>query len=86
MKKYDCDAEKNRPVYRMGTQSSIEIDPVLQLTEVLKVTSLKKTALYKMIEEGSFPRQIKLTKRRVGWKKSAIIDWIDSRPYVDKIV
>ncbi len=70
---------------RIDQKNRLEIDPILKLPEVLKVTSLKKTALYKMMEAGLFPRQIKLGARRVGWRQSAIREWINSRPYVDEL-
>jgi prophage regulatory protein len=66
-------------------KSVFDIDPILSLSEVLKATSLKKTAVYHMIDAGLFPRQVRLGARRVGWRQSAIREWINSRPYVNGI-
>ena len=39
------------------------------------------STLYYLIQEGLFPRPVKLGKRSVGWKKSDVDAWIDSREY-----
>ncbi len=70
---------------RIGKHKYFDIDPILALPEVLRVTSLKKTALYKMMEVGGFPRQIRLGPRRVGWRKSDVREWVESRPYVSRV-
>ncbi len=58
----------------------IDTDKVLRLPQVLEQVGLKKTALYKMIQDGEFPKQIKLGKHASGWKESEVQNWIHSRP------
>ena len=48
---------------------------------VLSRTGLSNSTLYYFINEGTFPKPVKLGKRTVAWKKSEIDEWIDSREY-----
>ena len=48
---------------------------------VLSRTGLVNSTLYYFINEGTFPKPVKLGKRTVAWKKSEIDEWIDSREY-----
>ena len=51
---------------------------LLQIDEVKARTALSKTELYRRIKEGRFPRQVRLSSRRVAWVESEITDWIRS--------
>jgi prophage regulatory protein len=51
-------------------------DRILRLKAVLDRTSLSRATLYRKIENGTFPRQIKLNPRCAGWRESAINDWM----------
>lgn len=52
---------------------------ILRLNEVMTMTGFKRSSIYKMIDEGRFPRQISLSERAVGWLASEIEDWIKAR-------
>lgn len=47
---------------------------------VEKVLGIKTTALYRMMKESGLPKPIRLGARRVMWKRSDVLAWIDSRP------
>lgn len=49
---------------------------ILRLKSVLTRTGLTRSTLYRKIEQGSFPRQIKISERCVGWRQSAIDEWM----------
>lgn len=51
-------------------------DRILRLSAVLWKTGLPKSGLYRLIKEGSFPRQVPLTPRSVGWRESEVERWI----------
>lgn len=63
------------------------MDKILRLPEVMARVGLKKTALYEQIARKSFPSPVSLTDegRAVGWKESAITDWLAKRPAVERI-
>ncbi|WP_455883591.1 helix-turn-helix transcriptional regulator [Pseudomonas putida] len=43
--------------------------------EVLDVTSFSRTTLWRVIKSGQFPRPVRISPGRVGWRESAIIAW-----------
>ena len=51
-------------------------DAILRLPAVLKLTGLSRSTLYRKIDQGTFPRQIKISERCAGWRSSAIDAWL----------
>lgn len=51
-----------------------EVINFLPLNEVKKRTGSSKTAIYKMIQEGSFPKPVKLGAHSV-WPDTHIREW-----------
>jgi len=43
---------------------------------VLDRTGLSCSTLYRKIERGTFPRQVKISDRCAGWRESAIEAWM----------
>ena len=60
-------------------QNRTKIDRILKLPEVVEITSLSKSTIYEYLKTGEFPKQVKLTKKSVGWRESEIIAFLDSR-------
>lgn len=52
---------------------------ILRLVVVLARTGLARSTLYSLIATGDFPRQVKLSKRAVGWRESDVNHWLSSR-------
>lgn len=57
------------------------VNRMLRLNEVLKITGLCKSTLYRYISLGQFPRPVKLNPKMglrgaVGWPESVIEDWL----------
>lgn len=50
---------------------------IIRLKTVLDRTGLSRSALYRKMAEGTFPRQISISTRSTGWRESAINQWID---------
>jgi prophage regulatory protein len=63
-------------------------DRILRLDAVLDRTGLSRSTLYRKVQTGSFPRQVRIATRCTGWRESAINDWmrnpmfysVDERP------
>jgi prophage regulatory protein len=47
-----------------------------RLPQVKARTGLSRSTIYNRIKEGSFPKQISLGYRAVGWLASDVDDWI----------
>ena len=52
---------------------------ILRLKEVIQITGLSRSTIYKLISSGKFPKPLKLSVRSSGWLMSDIDDWIQSR-------
>jgi prophage regulatory protein len=55
--------------------TSETIDRILRLPKVLEITGLSRSTLYRKIERGEFPRQLKLSERCAGWRESSVVEW-----------
>lgn len=51
---------------------------ILRLPEVKIRTGLSRSSIYAKISSGTFPQQLKLGVKIVGWYESDISGWIDN--------
>lgn len=51
-------------------------DRILRLNAVLDRTGLSRSTLYRKIQAGTFPKQLKIAARCAGWRESAIAEWL----------
>ena len=51
-------------------------DRILRINAVLQQTGLSRSTLYRKVQRGEFPRQIKLSERCAGWRQSSISAWM----------
>jgi prophage regulatory protein len=64
------------------TMSQDTPDRIIRIRTVLARTGLSRSTVYRKIQSGSFPRQIKISDRCAGWRESAVEDWLnDPRSY-----
>ena len=52
---------------------------LLRLPEVKEKVGLSRTAIYKLIAEGQFPRQVCIGPRTVAWCLDDLEAWIEQR-------
>jgi len=52
---------------------------IMKLQDIIKVTGLSRSTIYKLMSEGDFPKQVSLGYRSVGWVSTEIDDWIIAR-------
>lgn len=52
---------------------------ILRLPQVKTQTGLSRSSIYLRIAEGTFPKQINLGGRAVGWESGDIQNWIKQR-------
>ena len=52
---------------------------LLRRHEVQSRCSVSKSTLYALLQNGAFPRPIKLSPNRVAWLEGEIDDWIAAR-------
>lgn len=51
----------------------------IRLPDVVQITGLSKTTIYKMIREGRFPRSVPIYGSSVAWPASEVSEWTQSR-------
>lgn len=52
---------------------------ILRLPQVREKVGLGKTAIYDKINEGAFPKPIKLGGRASGWLEDEVNEWINKQ-------
>ncbi|EKO3675813.1 helix-turn-helix transcriptional regulator [Vibrio metschnikovii] len=52
---------------------------LIRFREVLALTGLSRSSMYRFIEENDFPTQVQLGGRAVAWVESEVQDWIRKR-------
>jgi prophage regulatory protein len=51
---------------------------ILRLASVIDITGLSRSTIYLRISEGTFPKQVSLGARAIGWRKEDIQEWLDN--------
>lgn len=51
-------------------------DRILRIAEVLKRTGLTRSTLYRKVASGSFPKNVGISTRCVGWRESDLHAWM----------
>ena len=57
---------------------------LIRLPEVLRLTGLSRSTLYRKIQSSQFPEPVRLGPRSVAWRASDVLEWIDTRPLVSQ--
>jgi prophage regulatory protein len=50
---------------------------IIKLQKVMEITKLSRTTIYRLIQDGKFPKQIKLSERSSGWLESEVLAYLD---------
>jgi len=53
-------------------------DRILRLNAVLDRTGLSRSTLYRKVQSGTFPKQVKIAARCAGWHESAVNNWMQN--------
>jgi prophage regulatory protein len=56
---------------------------LLRRAEVVKMTGLGRSSIYRLMAAGSFPRPVRLSQRSVAWRSTDLSKWINSRQAVN---
>ena len=52
---------------------------LLKMRDVMDLTSLAKSTIYKYIDTEGFPKQVKLGSGSVAWVEGEVLDWIEAK-------
>ena len=51
---------------------------MIKINEIVKITSISKTTIYRLMKLNRFPKSRKLGLRAVGWVRYEVEDWLQS--------
>jgi prophage regulatory protein len=57
---------------------------ILRLKEVLERTGLSRSTLYRKVESGTFPEQVHISERCIGWRESDLERWLENPMYYSR--
>lgn len=49
---------------------------ILRLKSVLERTGLSRSTLYRKMQLGTFPKQLRISARCAGWRESDVESWV----------
>lgn len=52
---------------------------ILRLAEVIKMTGLSRSTIYKLMKDGEFVLSVKISTKSVGWLDFEVLNWMESR-------
>jgi len=62
-----------------SSRGTAEPVAILDESKVEELTSLSRTTRWRMERRGEFPKRVRLSPGRVGWRQAEIEAWIRSR-------
>jgi prophage regulatory protein len=68
-----------------GAMSMTSPNRILRLGSVLEQTGLSRSTLYRKIQGGSFPAQVHISERCIGWRESDIEQWLSNPMYYSRL-
>ncbi|WP_081745652.1 helix-turn-helix transcriptional regulator [Bordetella petrii] len=48
-----------------------------RLADIIRITALSRSSIYRRIAAGDFPAQVSLGGRAKGWRREALLEWIN---------
>lgn len=51
-------------------------DKMLKIKQVEKLVSISESTVYKLVKQGLFPEQVRISTRCVRWRLSEVQEWM----------
>jgi len=64
--------------FYVSTDAS-EHTKLIKLPQVMELTTLSGPSIYRLIQAGEFPSQIKISSRASAWVEQEVLDYIAAR-------
>ena len=58
-------------------------DRILRLKAVLERTGLSRSTMYRKMQNGTFPQNVRISTRCTGWRESAVNEWLRNPMYFE---
>lgn len=56
-----------------------EVPALISVKEASKLTSLSRTAIFKLRTQGRFPKAVPLGDKRVAFVRTEVADWVEQQ-------
>lgn len=66
-------------MFNVASGGAIMTTTILRLPEVKSRTGLSRSTIYLLISKNSFPSQVSLSDRAVGWIEAEVDQWVSDR-------
>ena len=73
------DAPAGSPKAERAKQDPPAVDRIVGENECGELTDLSRTSRWRLMRQGQFPKKIRLSPNRTGWRLSAVLDWLAKR-------
>jgi prophage regulatory protein len=70
----------NFPTEALAPQTVSTLDPFMRIREVEAETRLSRSAIYRRMAAGTFPRPQQLAGGTVRWRQSKVRAWMEEQP------
>ena len=60
-------------------ERSMDYPRLIRLDQVLEITTLSVSTIYRQIAKGQFPKQRKISERSTRWVESEVIEYINDK-------
>ena len=67
----------NRQTLAIGAVSTDAVPAFYRLRDVMRITALSRSTVYRRVAEGRFPAPVNLGGRASAWQRAALQAWID---------
>lgn len=64
---------------RTNKHPRIDDEIILTTAQLLERIPLRRQTIWRMVREGRFPPPVRLTSSRLGWRWSAVLQWLSER-------
>ena len=52
---------------------------LMRLPEVIKLTGFRRSQIYRLVNIGEFPKQVKISSKSAAWLESELEEWMDKK-------
>ena len=50
-----------------------------RVNDLVPLTGLSRSTIYRLVDKGDFPKPIKLSPRIIGWEEEAVLRWKEDK-------
>lgn len=63
-------------------QNLNENRPLMDFKETIQISCKTKSSIWRGINDGTFPRPVKIGLRKIAFIRSEVMEWVNSRPRI----